>query len=168
MGGKKAFHGIHHSRQATMTQNSERARAPFSFFNERNEKPGRGDVRRILAKGAAAWDDLDAMLNGEFHLTARLHYMYGKRYGWALRFERSGRLVAAMYPNRGHLFVQIILNRAQVIAAQAMKLPVNVDRALTSAKPYPKERWLFISVRSRKEARELQSMLTLKLSRSDD
>jgi hypothetical protein len=91
--------------------------------------------------------------------------MYGQRYGWALRFERDGRLIAAMYPNRGRFVVQVILNRAQVASAQAMKLPAHVDRALKSARPYPKERWLFIPVRSRKEARELQGILTLKLSR---
>jgi Protein of unknown function (DUF3788) len=89
--------------------------------------------------------------------------MYGKRYGWALRFERGGRLAVAMYPNREHLTVQIILNRTQVAAATSLALPPAIARALHAATDYPEGRWLFIPVASLKTARELKTLIALKL-----
>ncbi len=142
----------------------EPVRVPFSFFVERSVRPGPSDFRKVLGRASAAWDDLETMLRGGFGLKARIHFMYGGRYGWALRFERHGRLVAAMYANRGRLNVQMILNRAQVNAALAMGLPAHVAGALKAAKDYPEGRWLFIPVRSRREARDLQSIVSLKVS----
>jgi hypothetical protein len=91
--------------------------------------------------------------------------MYGAKYGWALRFRRGGRIIVAMYPNRGTLTVQIILGKAQVAAARAIGLPSRVLKVLEAAKDYPEGRWLFIPVKSRKAARELRSLIGLKLGR---
>ena len=91
--------------------------------------------------------------------------MYGKKYGWALRFEHGGRFVLAMYPNTGHLTVQIILTREQVAAATAMKLPPSVARVLEAATDYPEGRWLFVPISTCKAAHEMRDLIALKLSR---
>jgi hypothetical protein len=145
-----------------MTRTAKAVRAPFSYYVERAARPSVTGIRKVLGRACAPWDDLESMLRETFGLKAKIHYMYGERYGWALRFERHGRLAAAMYPNRGHLRVQIILNPEQVHAALAMSLPPHVAAALKGAKDYPEGRWLFIPVRSRKEAREVQPIVALK------
>ena len=91
--------------------------------------------------------------------------MYGERYRWAFRFQKSGRLILAMYPNRGHLTVQIILGTAQLAIAAAMTLPPFIVRVMEAAKKYPEGRWLFIPVKSAKDAGELRDMIALKISR---
>jgi hypothetical protein len=146
-----------------MKQHKKAVRPPFSFFVERKVRPGLAGYRKILGSAGQPWDDLATMLTEAFGLKAKIHFMYGEKYGWALRFERYGRLVAAMYPNRGRLYVQIILNRAQVNAAMAMSLPPHVSAALNVARDYPEGRWLFIPVRSRKQAGELHSIFALKM-----
>ena len=70
-----------------------------------------------------------------------------------------------MYPNQGHLTVQIILVRAQVAVTTAMTLPPRIVRVLEAAKDYPEGRWLFIPVQSGKSAKELRSLIALKMSR---
>jgi hypothetical protein len=95
-----------------------------------------------------------------YGLKGSFHFMYGERYGWGLRFHRGGRFVLAMYPNQGHLTVQIILGRAQVTVATAMALPPRIVRVLEAAKDYPEGRWLFIPVKSGKSAKELRSLGT--------
>jgi hypothetical protein len=116
----------------------------------------------VLARASTAWDDLVAHVADTYGFKSVFHFMYGERYGWALRFDRGGRLVLAMYPDRSRLTVQVILNRAQVEAAEALRLPARVVAALRAAKPYPRERWLFISVTSRAGARELRVLIALK------
>ncbi len=139
-------------------------RPSLSCFVDRTREPSAASIRTALGPALAGWVDLEEHLASAYGLTGSLHYMYGKRYGWALRFERGGHLAAAMYPNRKHLTMQIILNRAQVADAVAMKRPPAVARALESATDYPEGRWLFIPVVSLKGARELRTLIALKLA----
>jgi hypothetical protein len=118
-----------------------------------------------LAGASSAWDDLEAHLAETYRLKSEFHFMYGERYGWALRFHRGGRLVLVMYPNHGHLTVQIILGRTQIAAATQMNLPQRILKVLDAAKDYPEGRWLFIPVRSGKGVRELRGLIALKFSR---
>ncbi len=128
-------------------------------------EPSSARMRAALGDARGAWDDLAKHLAEAYRLTSSLHFMYGARYGWALRFERGGRLAVAMYPNRGYLTVQVILNQEQVAAASRMHLPPAVARALQAAKDYPEGRWLFVQVTTPDEARELRPLVALKLSR---
>jgi hypothetical protein len=140
-------------------------RAPFGCFTDRAHEPDRASIRRALADARTAWDTLETELKETYGLEGSFHFMYGERYGWALRFRRGDRLILAMYPNRGKLTVQIILSLAQVAAAREMKLPPQVSRVLESARAYPEGRWLFIPVRSKTSAEGLRSLIALKMSR---
>ena len=141
-------------------------RAPFGCFVDRTQEPSLPSVRKALAGSRPAWDDLEAHMTDVYGLKSSFHFMYGARYGWAFRFHRSGRLILAMYPNRGHLTVQIILGRAQVALATAMNLQPRVRKVLESAKNYPEGRWLFIPVQSVRHACDLRSLIALKFSHS--
>jgi len=140
-------------------------REPFSCFVDREQEPSYGSVRKALGRACTAWDELEGHLAEVYGLKGSFHFMYGQRYGWALRFERGGKLILAMYPNRGRLTVQVVLGRAQVATATAMHLPSNISKVLRAAKDYPEGRWLFVPVKSRQSAGEMRSLITLKLSR---
>jgi len=139
-------------------------RAPFSYFAVRTQKPSGASIYRVLSQARLAWDDLVEHVEETYGLKGSLHFMYGQRYGWALRFQRGSRLVLALYPNQSCLTVQIILGSAQVEAATTMGLPSRVLAVLDSAKKYTEGRWLFIPVRSVANARELRSLIALKIT----
>lgn len=144
---------------------TQELREPFSCFVDREQEPTYASVREALGGACAAWDELEGHLAEIYGLKGSFHFMYGQRYGWALRFERSGKLVLAMYPNRGQLTAQVVLGRAQVTLATAMHLSPNIANVLRNAKDYPEGRWLFVPVRSQQGAREMRSLIALKLSR---
>ena len=127
------------------------------------QEPNYGSVREALGKAGAGWDDLVGHLAEVYSLKGSFHFMYGQRYGWALRFRRGGKLIAAMYPNRGRLTVQVVLGRAQVTMGTEMRLSSSISKVLKAAKDYPEGRWLFVPVRSREDAREMRSLIALKL-----
>ena len=140
-------------------------RPPFSAFTEKARRPTEAAFRKALASALAAWDDLLAHLAESYHLTGTLEWMYGERYGWALRFRKGGRFVTALYPNRGKFVAQVVLGRAQVEAASKAGLPTSVHKVFAAAKDYPEGRWLFVPVKSVKGARDLRQLLALKLAR---
>ena len=123
-------------------------RASFSFFVDRAREPTLRRVLQILTRARTAWGELESYLTEDCGLKGSLHYMYGERYGWALRFRRGSRTVLALYPNRSCLTVQLILGTAHIAAARGMGLPSRVSIVLEAAKQYPEGRWLFIPVKS--------------------
>lgn len=139
-------------------------REPFSHFVVRTQMPSDASIRKVLSQACDAWDDLVEHLEQSYGLKGSLHFMYGQRYGWALRFQQGSRLVTALYPNRSCLTVQIILGSAQVETATTMGLPARVMAVLESAKKYPEGRWLFLPVKSLAGVRELRSLIALKFS----
>ena len=139
-------------------------RPSHSCFVDRTREPGLASVRKALAGARLAWDDLEAHLAEQYGLKGFFRFMYGERYGWALRFDRSGRLVLAMYPNNGYLKVQIIHGWLQLAEAAKMKLPTHVVKVIEAAKDYPEGKWLFVPVRSVKHARDLRNLIALKMS----
>ncbi len=140
-------------------------RAPFSAFLDRGREPTRAAVGSVLGPAREAWDDLEKHLLQTYRLGAAFHFMYGERYGWALRLHRGGRLFAALYPSEGKVTVQVILNRAQVAAAPTLGLSPRIITVLSAAKDYPEGRWLFVPVDSVAAAHELRPLLALKASR---
>ena len=144
---------------------TRKTREPFSCFLEREQEPSSDSVRKALGKACPAWDELQGHLREAYGLTGTLHFMYGQRYGWALRFRRGEKLIVALYPNVGRLTVQIVLGRAQVARASAMHLEPNIAKVLRAAKDYPEGRWSFVPVKTRKSARELRDLIALKFSR---
>ena len=141
-------------------------RPPFSYFVSRTEIPTGASVKTILSRAREGWVDLVTYLREAYNLSGELHFMYGQRYGWALRFRRSTRLILAMYPNRGCFTVQIILGQHQVKPAFTMGLSAHVLKVLRAAHAYPEGRWLFIPVKSVRIARELRPLIALKISSS--
>ena len=141
-------------------------RAPFSCYTVRTQRPSQADVQKVLAQALDSWRHLIRHLEETYDLKGSLHYMYGRRYGWAFRFQRGGRLMLALYPNQGCLTVQVILGAAQVQAALKMKLSSLISTVLRSAKNYPEGRWLFIPVKSMAGAQSLKPVIALKIAGS--
>ncbi len=139
-------------------------RPPFSAFAVRSQEPDPVAVRQVLAGASSAWDDLAAHVADTYALESSFHFMYGERYGWALRFRKGDRLVLAMYPNHGRLVVQIILSRPQVAEAAAGGVPDFVSSVVQAARDYPEGRWLFIPVSSVDAVRQLRPLIALKVS----
>ena len=139
-------------------------RPPFGAFTTKARRPTEAACRKVLARARAAWDNLLGHLAETHHLAGKLEWMYGERYGWALRFRKGGRFVTAVYPNRGRFFAQVVLGKSQVALAKKAGLPASVRKVFAAAKDYPEGRWLFVPVRSLKGARELRPLLAITLA----
>ncbi len=91
-----------------------------------------------------------------------IKFMYGRKYGWAVRFRLTGKLLASLYPNSNYFVAQINLSRDQLLEAENVKLHENAQRAIETANLYPEGKWLFIAVRSAADLRDVRRLVKLK------
>ncbi len=132
-------------------------------FTDKKHQPTDAEVYEAIGSRLSAWQELVRFIREKYPVQQDFKFLYGKNYGWALRFCIKGKLLASLYPVEGGFTVQVNLNPEAVEKAQSMKLGKNVQQAIARAHPYPEGRWLFIPVESEKDFQDIQRLLALRV-----
>lgn len=132
-------------------------------FTDKGCQPTEDQVLEMIGPKRSTWQELVQFIRENYPSEEDWKFLYGKRYGWALRFRISGQLLTSLYPTEGGFTVQINLSPAAIEQAQGMELGGNVQEVIARATPYPEGRWLFISVRSDDDIRDIRRLLALRV-----
>ncbi len=133
-----------------------------SAFADKRHEPTAAEILHVLGPAAGAWAAFSQHLRESYRVQEDLKFMYGQKYGWALRYRRQGRLLTALYPASGAFVVQVILGGAGLEQAQHSALGENARRAIEVAHPYPEGRWLFVRVESPTDGKDARTLVALK------
>lgn len=134
----------------------------IGVFTNKNHKPTNTEVFGAIGSMLPVWQVLVKFIRENYAVQEDFKFLYGKKYGWALRFRINGKLLTSLYPTQNGFTAQVNLSPAAVKQAQSMKLGKNVQQAIAKAHPYPEGRWLFVPVESRNDVRDIQHLLTLR------
>jgi hypothetical protein len=132
-------------------------------FTDKKRQPTEEEIRKTVGSKLAIWQELIQYIRTNYPSNEDFKFLYGKRYGWALRFRIRGQLLTSLYPNVEGFTVQVNLNPAAIDQAQRMNLGENVQTAIERANPYPEGRWLFVPVGSADDMKDIQRLLALRV-----
>lgn len=135
----------------------------ISAFTEKFHQPTMDELQAIIGPQLSTWCTLIGFIRENYPADEDFTFLYGKNYGWALRFRIRGKLLTSLYPAHGGFTVQINLSPAAVEQAQQMQLGEHVQQAIAKATPYPEGRWLFIPVESEADLHDVQQLLALRV-----
>ena len=130
-------------------------------FIDKLHQPTMKEILASIGSKRELWDSLERFV-AENYRTKRDFAFYGKNYGWAVRFRKTGKALLSMYPGEGSFTVQIVLGETPAKKASSLKLGKNVRNVLKNAHEFPEGRWLFIKVRWKRDLRDVQQLLFLK------
>jgi hypothetical protein len=131
------------------------------IFTDKAHAPTAEQIAEAIGSRQAAWEDMLQVIRETYSHQEDWRF-YGKNYGWALRFRKSGKALVSLYPAEGSFTVQLILSQAEVDKAHNLKLGKHTRQIIEQAHPYPEGRWVFIPVRSGQDLRDAQQLLALK------
>jgi hypothetical protein len=132
-------------------------------FTDKKHQPSEEEIHKVIGPKLPVWQELVQYIRENYPSDEDFKFLYGKKYGWALRFRIRGKLLTSLYPTAGGVTVQINLGPAAIERAQGMGLGENVQEVIAKATPYPEGRWLFIPVRSTEDIRDIQQLLALRV-----
>ena len=115
-----------------------------------------------LGDQRSAWEEFLTFVRAKYPSQEEWKF-YGKNYGWALRFRKSGKALLSLYPAQNGFTVQVILSEASTQATRDLKLGKRVRQVIESAHPFAEGRWLYIPIKSKKDVKDVWQLLTLKL-----
>ena len=136
----------------------------IGLFTDKQQQPTEDEVQQALGPQRANWQALLDHIRINYPADADFKFLYGKRYGWALRFRIRGKLLTSLYPAADGFTVQINLDPRAIIQAEALPLGDNARQAIARATPYPEGRWLFIPVQSAADRRDIEQLLALRVA----
>jgi hypothetical protein len=134
-----------------------------SAFIDRRHVPSETEIVTTLSSAHANWNSIVEEIRKVARTQEDFKFMYGKPYGWGIRFRLKGKLLAALYPNQNYYVVQVVLGPKQLEEADHLQLKPNAREAIQSANPYPEGKWLFIKVESGKDVEDVKELLKLKM-----
>jgi len=132
-------------------------------FTDKTRQPTEAEIQAAIGTQLSAWRDLLRFIRENYSPDEDFKFLYGKKYGWALRFRMGGQLLTSLYPAAGGFTVQVNLSPAAVERAQQMGLGESAQAAIAWATPYPEGRWLFIPVQSAGDVADIQKLLALRV-----
>ncbi|MFN2232903.1 MAG: DUF3788 family protein [Anaerolineales bacterium] len=132
-------------------------------FTDKKQQPTEAEIQRVMGAGLSYWEELVQYVRQQYAPDEEFRFMYGKKYGWALRFQMRGKLLTSFYPTNGGLTVQINLGPAAIEQALEMRLGEHVVGVINRATAYSEGRWLFIPVKSPRDIQDIQRLIALRV-----
>jgi hypothetical protein len=131
-------------------------------FTDKDHRPTEKEISSALGSSLSNWSSILEQIRKSSKVQEDFKFMYGKRYGWAVRFRLTGKLLTSLYPNLNHFVAQIILNTNQLLEVKTAELHENAQRAIEEANLYPEGKWLFIPVKTAVDTEDVKHLLELK------
>jgi len=130
-------------------------------FTERASRPDEAEVEAVLGEAALLWTQLSAFVESSLRVRSEWKF-YGKNYGWALAFKKSGRAVVSLYPDVGSFTAQVILKDDRIaLVPEGLMIP-ELRAAIESADPYAEGRWIFLVVSSSRELEVVKKLIEIR------
>jgi len=132
-------------------------------FVDKNHRPSEDEIQRVIDLKLTDWQELIQFIRERYPSDEDFKFLYGKKYGWALRFRKRGQLLTSLYPTEGGFTVQINLGPDATEQTGNMQLGENVRAVIEKATPFPEGRWLFIPVKSAEDVSDIHQLLALRV-----
>lgn len=88
----------------------------------------------------------------------------GAKYGWEIRYRRSGKTLCSLTPEKGAFAVLIVLGREDFEKALSMRdeLSRKIHRLIESTKQLHDGRWLWIRISTADDTEDVKKLLQIK------
>ena len=82
----------------------------YGIFIDKKHRPSNAEINATLGKTKGLWESLIQSIRDKINVQEDFSFLYGKNYGWGLRFRYKGKLLICFYPNTNYFVTQLILN----------------------------------------------------------
>jgi len=134
----------------------------IGIFVDKAYRPSDEEICATIGLRSPLWNEMLAYIKASYPVEQDLKYLYGRNYGWAMRFRIGKQVLTSLYPTQGGFTVQVNLSPDAVEAADGYGLHRNAEAAIKRAYPYPEGRWVFIPVESAQDSQDIQHLLALR------
>lgn len=131
------------------------------IFTDKSYRPTIDEIHEVIAAAGPLWERLISFISSNFKSAGALKF-YGKNYGWALSFYKSGKSLTAVYPGDNGFTVQIILKAKQAEEALTADISEEIKDIIGNTPEIHEGRWIFFRVTSDKCVDDVEKLLLIR------
>ena len=126
-------------------------------------KPTEAEMIKWIGKRAAFWSDLTEYLSSYYDHIPELDFG-GKKYGWSMRYRKSGKTLITLFPECGGFTALVVLGKKEVVKAEIVfeKLSKRVQKLFRETNQLHDGRWLWIRPSTKKDIESIKILLNAK------
>ena len=130
---------------------------------DEKSRPSDRKILRVVGKKAPLWKELRSYIANQYDHTPELVFG-GKKYGWAVRYRKSGKTLLTLFPEEEAFTALIVLGKKEVSKTKDLsgKLSKRVRDTFDNATQYHDGRWLWIRPVIRADIRSIEMLMATK------
>ena len=130
---------------------------------ERECEPTEDQMLKWIGRRASLWSDLRDYLASGYDHVAELDFG-GKKYGWSIRYRKSGKTLVTLFPECGGFTALVVLGKKEVVKAEALldKLSMGVRKLFGETNQLHDGRWLWLRATSKADIESIKTLLNAK------
>ena len=131
---------------------------------DKTQEPTEEEMTIFIGEQAGnAWVELRHFIEDNYDFVPETAF-YGAKYGWAVRYRRSGRTLCSLFPEKGGFSVLIVLGRKDSEKALSMRdeLSTRMNTILRSTEQLHDGRWLWIRMLAMNDVDDVKKLLQTK------
>jgi hypothetical protein len=131
---------------------------------DKEHKPSEKEIFDYLGgKAREAWVDIVSFLSTYYDFSPELDYG-GTKYGWSIRYRKSGKSLCTLYPEEGAFTILIVLGKKEVeqFEERIGEFSMKSVELFKSAKQFHDGRWLWIRILDTSDTEDIRRLLIMK------
>ncbi len=130
-------------------------------FTDKNHKPNEKEVFEAISSANLQWNSLINFIEDNYKIKGEFKF-YGKNFGWAVRYRKSGKVLLSVYPGRDEFMVQIILNGEEVKKALELDLHPDTREIIENKPPIREGKWIYLKVTPNMSLRDIEGLILVR------
>jgi hypothetical protein len=131
------------------------------IFTDKSHKPSAKEVLMNISDAKPLWDDLNSYIEDNYKIKGEYKF-YGKNFGWALRYRKSGRVLISLYPGKDEFMIQIILNAKEVESALELDITEETRKIITSTSQIHEGKWIYLQVTPNNSLNDIKNLILVR------
>lgn len=136
----------------------------FRRMIDKTHKPTEEEMESFIEEQAREpWLEIRRFIEDRYDLTPETIF-YGTKYGWTVRYRKSGKTLCSLFPEKGGFTILIVLGKKESEKALSMRdeLSSKIQKILRDMEQLHDGRWLWIRLLTTKDTDDIKKLLRIK------
>ena len=136
----------------------------FHRMTEKTHKPTEEEITSFIGERAKeAQLEIRQFLEDHYDLVPETIF-YGAKYGWTIRYRKSGKTLCSPFPEKDGFTVLIVLGKKESEKALSMRdeLSAEIRKLLGDTEQLHDGRWLWIRLLTKSDTNDVKKLLQIK------
>ena len=129
---------------------------------EKNHQPTEKEILETIGE-TDAWLNLTQYLEENYDFEPEKVF-YGKKYGWTVRYRKSGKTLCSLFPEKGAFIVLVVLGKKEAgeVISNIDEYGAGLRKLIESTEHLHDGSWLWIRVLTMEDIADIKKLLAVK------